>query len=349
MTKNNKDIKISIVICTHNPDMSYLEKLLYCLEKNIILYGEMAEVLLVDNGSKIPLAGDERLSKWLEATACARLLREERLGLSYARARAFSEVRGGIIVCFDDDNAPDDDYLVQALKAMASHPWVGIWGPGNISVEWGAESDAGVKRNCATDFQQLQLQNICYELGFPATNNMPYGTGMVLRKSIGLIYAKKVEACLLKTTGRIGKQLASAEDNQICWLAIQNGWAIGRHPALRLTHMISGHKAQPDYVARLAYGKAKSYHPALREIFPDFFNVRVPRPTKIMIRLIGKTLGCLFGDKTHSWKYQLARTLGFAVGTWNAYGKAPPYWIRALVERLYADKSNPALGSCEKY
>lgn len=239
------------------------------------------------------------------------------------------------MVCFDDDNAPDADYLEQAWKAFIDYPWVGVWGPGEITVAWADGSHPEVVKRHANEFQQHRQAHVSYGLDFPAIDSMPYGTGMVLRRAVAVNYAAQVETAVLRTTGRIGNQLASAEDNQIDWLAMIDGWAIGRHPALKLTHMITASRAQPAYVARLAYGKAKSYQPALREILPDFFVAPVPRSGKIMLRLLGKTLGWILSSRRHSLAYQLARTLGSAVGTWAAHGQKPPRWVQWLAGHLY--------------
>jgi GT2 family glycosyltransferase len=339
MDFSGKSGRISVVMCTHNPDEQTFSESLEHVGKLRWPDGGHAEIVIVDNCSNPPLDQCDHLRAWLLKTPGARIVWEPKLGLSHARARAFREASGEVIVCFDDDNAPDADYLEQAWKASIDYPWVGVWGPGQISIDWAEGSHPEVVRRYAGEFQQHRQTHVSYGLDFPATDTMPYGTGMVLRRAVALIYAAQVEAAILKTTGRIGNQLASAEDNQIDWLAMLNGWAIGRHPALKLMHMITADRAQPAYVARLVYGKAKSYHPALREILPDFFTAPLPRSGKVMLRVLGKTLSWIFASGRHSLAYQLARTLGFAVGTWAAYGQTPPRWVQRLVKRLYADKS----------
>lgn len=337
MALTETPVRVSVVICTHNPDWTIFSKCLDSVKNLRWPDGDAKEIIIVDNHSEVALDTNVSLLEWISNTQGARLLREPCLGLSHARARAFREANAEIIVCCDDDNAPNPDYVEQALVAFSNYPWVGVWGPGHIELEWGAGSDVEVMRRHAGEFQYHYQKHVSYGVDFPALKTMPYGTGMVLRKSVALVYAEHVESGALKTTGRQGKQLTSGEDNQIDWLAMRHGWAIGRHPDLKLTHIISSARAQSDYVSRLAYGKAKSYLPALREVLPEYFKARVPGSFKVFLKVCGKASVWLFSSNRNSLGYQLARTLGEAVGAWDAHSKAPPAWVRKLVKVLYGE------------
>ena len=48
----------------------------------------------------------------------ARIVREEKLGLTHARVRGFQEAKGEIVVMVDDDNVLKPDYLERAVEIL---------------------------------------------------------------------------------------------------------------------------------------------------------------------------------------------------------------------------------------
>ncbi len=58
----------------------------------------------------------------------ARVVREEKLGLTHARVRGFREAKGEIVVMVDDDNELKPDYLEKAAEKMGKNPLLGAIG-----------------------------------------------------------------------------------------------------------------------------------------------------------------------------------------------------------------------------
>lgn len=140
---------ISVVIPTHNPRMDYLRRVLEAL-RGQTLAKDLWELVVVDNGSRVPLkaaAGprDQETKRTrdreqesgvspktnivdLSWHGNARIVREEELGLTFARLRGFAEAKGELIVMVDDDNLLAPDYLETAVRIAQEHPGLGAFG-----------------------------------------------------------------------------------------------------------------------------------------------------------------------------------------------------------------------------
>jgi glycosyltransferase involved in cell wall biosynthesis len=144
MTANSNLPRVSVVIPTHNPRENYLARVLDALRTQT-LPREQWELVVVDNGSRVPLkAGvvaveNRKGGRWgcyeeteqnidLSWHSNARIVREERLGLTFARLRGFAEAKGELIVMVDDDNVLAPDYLETAVRIAAEHPMLGAFG-----------------------------------------------------------------------------------------------------------------------------------------------------------------------------------------------------------------------------
>src|SRR5690348_1101571 len=97
---------LSVITCAHNSRDDYLMRVTNALN-NQTLDKASWEYLLIDNASAERLAEKIDLS-WHPK---ARLVREEKLGLTPARLRGIREATGEMLVFVDDDNVLDPDYL----------------------------------------------------------------------------------------------------------------------------------------------------------------------------------------------------------------------------------------------
>jgi glycosyltransferase involved in cell wall biosynthesis len=88
-------MKVSAVICSHNPRPEYLARALAALRKQTLPLAEW-ELLLIDNASAEPLAGRFDLT-WHPN---GRIVCEEKLGLSHARARGVIGLTNRWLVTF---------------------------------------------------------------------------------------------------------------------------------------------------------------------------------------------------------------------------------------------------------
>jgi glucosyl-dolichyl phosphate glucuronosyltransferase len=127
----NRIPRITAVICTHNR-ADYLEKALASL-RDQSLAAEEFEVLVVDNSSNDRTA--EVTHDMLRVTPNLRYLKEERLGLSWARNAGLEACRSPYLAYLDDDARADRDWLKNLLRVFetAAPACVG----GRVWLDWG--------------------------------------------------------------------------------------------------------------------------------------------------------------------------------------------------------------------
>ncbi len=117
---------------------------------------------------------------------------------------------------------------------------------------------------------------------------------------------------------------------------MREGWAVGRHPDLRMRHWISMRHGQLRYVARRRYGYAKSYWKALRDSLPEYYDGMSPKSWQIARQVAWEVACTLIGRRPTRWiPLNLAHLLGNAMGRWSTNGMAPPKWARSLCGMLY--------------
>jgi hypothetical protein len=118
---------ISVIVCTHNPVEGYLRRALDALRAQTLPLAQW-ELLLVDNGSN-----ETPVPVWdLSWHPNARHIREDKLGLSFARRRGVGEAQGDLVVFVDDDNVLAPDYLDQA-KSIMQDASIGVLGGDMLS------------------------------------------------------------------------------------------------------------------------------------------------------------------------------------------------------------------------
>jgi glycosyltransferase involved in cell wall biosynthesis len=245
---------ISVIICTHNPRLDYLLRVLDALKAQTLPLAQW-ELLLVDNSSKEPLASVWDLS-WHPR---ARHIREEELGLTPARLRGIKESASELLAFVDDDNVLAQDYLSNALKLSLSHPCVGAFG-GSVIGEFETPPESWAEGMLPI----LALVNVESERwicspGTSAQLMAPCGAGMVIRKNVATFYAKESASNpLRRSLDRKGASLVSSGDIDMALCACVLGLAIGRFPQLRLIHLIAARRLKRDYLLRLAEESAFS-------------------------------------------------------------------------------------------
>lgn len=248
-------MKISVVICTHNPREDYLEQTLKGLRKQT-LPTDQWELLLIDNASDTPLSQSWNLD-WLPN---GRHVSELELGLTPARLRGIREAGSELLVFVDDDNVLEADYLEEAIKIADGHPLVGVYGGSSIGVyakqppEWAKImlSDLAVRDVTVDSWACLP--------GIKALVCAPCGAGMVMRKSIAEHYSQLLKNDpVRRELDRKGSSLASAGDSDMALTACKMGYAIGTFAKLSLVHLIPAERLDRNYLIRLAEGQSFSY------------------------------------------------------------------------------------------
>lgn len=243
---------ISIAICTHNPRAEYLNKVLEGILNQSSLH-LIKECVLVDNGSTHTIALEPRVSQ----SGMVRVVREDRLGLAHARLRAFRETSGDILVFADDDTVFSPDYIEKCMEIHRDHPHLGIWGAGVIHGVYEVQPVDWIREN--------QHYLTVHQIGKDRWGNMPdlslfpAGAGIVMRRKACQKYFETFTLHPIRSgMGRTGTSLASCEDMDICWSAVDEGWGVGRFVNLSLDHHIPKGRVQEDYFLRLVENQWRS-------------------------------------------------------------------------------------------
>jgi glycosyltransferase involved in cell wall biosynthesis len=256
-------MKLSAVICTHNPRRDYLDATLASIRAQTgIPIGTKWELLIIDNASREPLAGTLDLS-W---HANARVINESRLGLTFARLRSFDEARGEILIYIDDDNILAETYFANVLHIFTTNPYFGAIGGKSLPVyetdppSWFAET--GITLACR-DLGDLPLS-----ANWPEPNGTtriypncaPIGAGMAVRRSAYGAYVQGASQDTRRTAlGRRGGDLASGEDNDMIMSILAQGWFVAYMPELSLQHLIPASRLTLDYLAGYARSSNRTW------------------------------------------------------------------------------------------
>jgi hypothetical protein len=265
---------LSVIICTHNPRKDYLTRTLDALKAQT-LPREQWELLLVDNASAEPLAGQRDLS-WHPG---ARHIREETLGLTPARLRGIREARAELLVFVDDDNVLAPDYLAVASAIGEQWPTLGAWS-GSVIPEFETPPPAEL---------QPYLWCLCIRpvekdnwSSFMDPKSCPWGAGMCVRATVARRYSEKAghnaQHALL---GRRGKELGSAEDLDLATTSYESGLGTGLFAKLKLTHLIPSSRLKLDYLLNLISDSAASH-----AIFTHLLGEKFLAPVSRIDRLV---------------------------------------------------------------
>lgn len=257
----------SIIICTHNPDLRLLDRLLKAI-LNFSIESPKYEVIIIDNNSDNQLSDITLVKQFLTSRIDAYILRETTPGLTAARIRGIKAAKYDWLIFFDDDNEPQADYLFAAEKSINMYPKVGVWGPGVVDVEYIGKVNAWLRRR-KTYFQQRNEDQVRYSASLHWKSEYPYGTGMILQKEIAVAYALFVQKKKYMLSDRKGKELSSGGDVQLVFTCIAMGKAAGINPEIKIRHLILPSKTSFCYLKKLVYGTASSYLMAFNEVYPE--------------------------------------------------------------------------------
>jgi hypothetical protein len=237
-----------VVICTYNPRADYFGRCLAGLKAQTLPTSRW-ELVVIDNVSDPPLSGRLDLT-WHPG---ARLVREEKLGLTPARLRGIREATGEVLVFVDDDNVLDPDYLETAARIARERPFLGSWS-GQCRPGFEATPASWTERYwgtlCIRRFQDEVWSNLPR---LPAT--MPAGAGLCTRREVAQRYLRlHDEGARRFQFDRTGSSLVSGGDNDLAACACDLGLGMGLIPDLKLEHLIPPQRLTVDYFERLVEG-----------------------------------------------------------------------------------------------
>jgi glycosyltransferase involved in cell wall biosynthesis len=236
--------EISVVICTHNPRRDYLDQVLEAL-RGQSFPTERWELLLIDNKSAEPLADRVDLG-WHPA---GRVVREEELGLTQARVRGIRESRGDLVVFVDDDNLLATDYLEVAQSISCRHTNLGAWS-GQVLPEFEVSPSTEIEPFLGV--LCIRILTSDYWGNHCDTGKLPFGAGMVVRKSVATAYASSVANNPKRLAlDRSGQSLASSGDLDLALTSVDLGMGTGLFSNLKLSHLIGENRLQRPYILKL--------------------------------------------------------------------------------------------------
>ena len=239
---------LSAIICTHNPRPHYFIRCLAALEAQT-LPRDNWQLIVVDNASDPSKAPQSDLL-WHSK---ARLVREEKLGLTPARLRGIREATGELLVFVDDDNVLDADFLETASHVAGRKAFLGSWSgqcrprfeeppPGWTRRYWG--------NLCIREFEQDVWSNLPR-----LSETIPCGAGLCVRRDVAQHYLELHESGKRSFQfDRTGESLLSGGDSDLAACACDIGLGVGLITSLKLTHLIPPERLTLDYLARLVEG-----------------------------------------------------------------------------------------------
>lgn len=244
--------RLSVIICTHNPLRTYLDRVLNALQKQTLPY-DFWELLLIDNASDRPLAKEIDLN-WHPQF---RYNFEPRLGLTPARLRGIKESIGDVLVFVDDDNVLNEDYLEVTLQISSDWAMLGAWG-GQIKPEFERTPPEWTKTYwpllALREFDRDRWSNASY-----GNEALPCGAGLCVRRCVAQKYVDLVlQDTYRLNLDRIGNSLSSCGDSDLALTTCDVGLGSGSFTALRLTHLLPTYRLQESYLLKLVEGIARS-------------------------------------------------------------------------------------------
>lgn len=244
---------ISVAICTHNPRLDYLSRVLDALKAQSLPRADW-ELLIIDNASATPVSKSIDLS-WHPN---ARVIPEAELGIAAARLRTMREFAGDLLIFFDDDNVMAEDYLQRCAELFAKRPDLGAVS-GCLMPEYESpppewfgpyESWIAVRRLTKSSWSN-----------FLDSRSEPVTAGMCLRRSVAAAFIKATtENPIMRILDRRGTSLLSGEDVAIAKTAMKLGYSVGQFAELRIVHLIPKRRTDPAYLFSLYRHQSASGH-----------------------------------------------------------------------------------------
>ena len=291
---------VDVCLCTHQPRRDVLATALGALARQTF-DRDAFRVLVIDNASAPALDGRDLAPL---AGITHELVREDRLGAAYARARAIREASAPILVFVDDDNELAPDYLERSVAILEADPTLGCIG-GKLLLA----RDVVLPTWFEPWRDYVGIRDDLGEAPLRAdaaawSRVMPPTAGMAVRRPVTELYLELEHR--LAGIGRRGTRWpGSCEDILLARQAHRLGLACGYFPELVLVHHVDHARLRFDYLLRfffaVGFGEARvdailggSGRPptSLRERWRE---ARIPRDPRAIACLSARQAGRLAG------------------------------------------------------
>lgn len=321
MNTTKSSLRLSVVVCTHNPRLDILRKTLDALASQTLPKSQW-ELLLIDNASEPALKTDlldanQRLSP--------RIVREPRKGTIFARARGLAEIQSELVVFVDDDNWLADDYLATALRIATAEPHLGAFAG---IAEPVLEHPIAHSLRSALSF--LGNRNFGPEAITSTQEHWgpwePIGAGMVFRASVAREFVEWFTSdARMHNIGRRGTKLRNCEDTLIARCAYRLGLACSYQPELKLRHFMKADRLNARYMRQLALGTGASY----ADLDEIQYGERLPAASRLgRWRLVPWILRALRNARRSypgAWRIHWNNSLGYFLRSFVTHGRLPDY------------------------
>ena len=249
--------EIDICICTHNPRRPVFTKVLESIARQDLKDCDV-EVIIIDNNSDEPVK-DRDCSPLVSAGLRYRVVRENRLGNVFARARAIMESRAHWILFVDDDNELMPNYLRIGIDIIKTRSDIGCFG-GRLLASNCLQPKGWIlpflPHLAIRDFGDEEITSVADHWGpwEPAT------AGAFVRRPVLDLYLQRIRKDrLAHMLGRKGsKSLNSCEDSLLMYGSHSLGLANSYQPRLALIHHIRPSRLRFAYMFRLLMGYGRS-------------------------------------------------------------------------------------------
>jgi len=236
---------ITAVVCTHNR-YDVLSDALGSLETQS-LAPEAIEILVVDNSTDL----ESRSSYWPthKLPGNARLIVNEKPGLSRARNTALREARAPIIAYMDDDAIAMPGWCASIMDTFGSLADAGIVG-GPVEPMWPGQAPAWLHK-----WQRGFLTIVDHGEHRRALKDGEWlaGTNIAFRKS-----ALEAAGGFDEALGRIGMSLLSNEELVVAARIKEGGLNAYYDPAAKVLHRVHGDRATQQWLRRRVSWQAVS-------------------------------------------------------------------------------------------
>ncbi len=318
---------ISVIICCHNSALK-LTSTLKALSGQEGLSEIDCEIILVDNNSSDDTQAIAACDwKIFGEPFPLKIVEEKNPGLSYARAKGIQNSQYDYLVFCDDDNWLSKDYLNIIYNTFSSNPEIGMIG---------GVGEPVIEKQVPKWFDNLN--GFGYAVGNEGRKtgytNSVYGAGMAVRKEIMRALNNAYISFIL--SDRVGKNLSSGGDSEMCVLVLAAGKKIWFDERLAFKHVLPSFRINWNYYRRLRYAFGCS------GVFLNLYNEAYTIPHKSialknLLYYVGRYFHLFaFGYILKSERYAYAiQQLGTLATTYFEYEKLNKELIVARANKKY--------------